>query len=162
MKGASSSAGDVPRHFTLAGRDSFRAQDTDPSAAVKVSLTALDLLQLLEGAARVALRGTHRLILRADPLLLKANLALLHADLLSLEAPALRVVPGAAVLVLGALVSVLDALDRFPDALLPASALGEDRAGQGERPNKNRQGAEDKAMMKRSHTFSFPSPVPPV
>ena len=94
-------------------------------AAVEVSLSALDLLELLEGAARVALlRGADRLVLGADLLLLEADLLLLHADLLLLQAPALGVVPGAPILILGALIAVLDALDGFPDALLFAPALG--------------------------------------
>jgi hypothetical protein len=95
------------------------------SAAVKVSLSALDLLELLEGAARVALlRGADRLVLGADLLLLGADLLLLGADLLLLQAPALGVVPGATILVLGALRAVLDALDGLPDTLLFAPALG--------------------------------------
>src|SRR5512147_1081155 len=101
------------------------------SLSVKPPLAPLDFLELLEGAARVALplRRADRLVLGADFLLLGADLLLLHADLLLLQAPALGVVPCTSILILGTLRAVLDALDGLPDTLLLAPALGRGAPG---------------------------------
>jgi hypothetical protein len=129
-----------------------------PSLSVKTSLAPLDFLELLEGAARVALplRGADRLVLAADLLLLGADLLLLHADLLLLQAPALGVVPGASVLVLSALRAGLDALDGLPDTLLLAPALGRGAPG-GARNEAETDHDEDRQPKKSvRHVFPFP------
>jgi len=127
--------------------------------AVKPSLAPLDFLELLEGAARVALplRGADCLVLAADLLLLGADLLLLYADLLLLQAPALGVVPCASILILGTLRTVLDALDGLPDTLLFAPALGRG-APRGAR-NETETDHDEERQPKKNVRHDSPFPI---